>query len=343
MRPSWPSCAAGPRAPEPIRSGRWTICTGPTPSARRSPPWPWPPRPRPGRPSGPACCSCPCGSRPPWRSRRRRSSSSRAAASSWAWASAATSEEYERAGVDFHRRGRLMDEGVGRPAAGLGPVRTGLRLRPGAGGTPRPAVVRRGERRGPAPGRGRGRRLDPACSSRPDDYAPAVTALRREATEAGRDPGAVETGVVVFACVGDDDAAARGAAWLSQLYRLPAKAFGRHLVGGVAGCVCRRPAPLRRGRRAPHRRHGGRVTRRGALRPVARRLRPGPRSGSSRGHRHERDGRRHPRDGHDGHEPARSRPRHDGLPGRCTRPSTTPGCRPTSSASSSSATRWPGG
>jgi alkanesulfonate monooxygenase SsuD/methylene tetrahydromethanopterin reductase-like flavin-dependent oxidoreductase (luciferase family) len=35
--------------------------------------------------------------------------------------------------------------------------------------------------------------------------------------------------------VGDgDDAAARGAAWLSHLYRLPAKAFGRHIVAGPA-------------------------------------------------------------------------------------------------------------
>ena len=35
-------------------------------------------------------------------------------------------DEYERAGVDFHRRGRLMDDGVARPARGMGrPGRTG--------------------------------------------------------------------------------------------------------------------------------------------------------------------------------------------------------------------------
>jgi alkanesulfonate monooxygenase SsuD/methylene tetrahydromethanopterin reductase-like flavin-dependent oxidoreductase (luciferase family) len=65
-----------------------------------------------------------------------------------------------------------------------------------------------------------------------EEYASAVTALRQDAAEAGRDPLAVEPGVVVFACVGGDDAPARGAAWLSQLYRLPAKAFARHLVAG---------------------------------------------------------------------------------------------------------------
>ena len=36
-----------------------------------------------------------------------------------------------------------------------------------------------------------------------------------------------------FACVGDDDEApVQGAQWLSELYRLPTKAFHRHLVAG---------------------------------------------------------------------------------------------------------------
>ena len=67
----------------------------------------------------------------------------------------------------------------------------------------------------------------------PDEYAAHVAALRQETAEAGRDPDAVEAGVVVFACVGDDaEAPARGASWLSDLYRLPPKAFQRHLVAG---------------------------------------------------------------------------------------------------------------
>jgi alkanesulfonate monooxygenase SsuD/methylene tetrahydromethanopterin reductase-like flavin-dependent oxidoreductase (luciferase family) len=67
----------------------------------------------------------------------------------------------------------------------------------------------------------------------PDEYGTALAALRRETAEAGRDPEAVQAGVVVFACVGDDDQApVRGAQWLSELYRLPPKAFHRHLVAG---------------------------------------------------------------------------------------------------------------
>ena len=67
----------------------------------------------------------------------------------------------------------------------------------------------------------------------PDDYAPALHELRRETAEAGRDPEAVEAGVVVFATVSDDEEAPeRGARWLSNLYRLPPKAFRRHLVAG---------------------------------------------------------------------------------------------------------------
>ena len=49
--------------------------------------------------------------------------------------------------------------------------------------------------------------------------------------------------MVVFACVGDDELApARGADWLSRLYRLPPKAFQRHLVAGSPESVRRRPA-----------------------------------------------------------------------------------------------------
>ncbi len=140
-------------------------------------------------------------------------------------------EEYERARVEFHRRGRLLDEGVAR-------------LRE-AWDSHAPASEYVQEPQGPPVPLWFGGASDAARSRAaavgdgwiplfiaPDHYAPAVTALRREAAEAGRDPDAVEPGVVVFACVGDDEAPARGAAWLSRLYRLPAKAFGRHLVAG---------------------------------------------------------------------------------------------------------------
>jgi alkanesulfonate monooxygenase SsuD/methylene tetrahydromethanopterin reductase-like flavin-dependent oxidoreductase (luciferase family) len=70
----------------------------------------------------------------------------------------------------------------------------------------------------------------------PEEYAAALAELRRETVEAGRDREAVEPGVVVFARVGDDEVApSEGAAWLSHLYRLPPKAFQRHLVAGSPG------------------------------------------------------------------------------------------------------------
>ena len=141
-------------------------------------------------------------------------------------------EEYERAGIDFHRRGRLLDEGVARVREAWGPAA------PGSGYVQQPeappvplwfgGASAAARRRAAAVGDG----WVPLFIT-PDEYAPALAALRREAVEAGREPGAVEPGVVVFACVGDDDAAARGAAWLSELYRVPAKAFRRHLVAGA--------------------------------------------------------------------------------------------------------------
>jgi alkanesulfonate monooxygenase SsuD/methylene tetrahydromethanopterin reductase-like flavin-dependent oxidoreductase (luciferase family) len=66
----------------------------------------------------------------------------------------------------------------------------------------------------------------------PDDYAAALVQLRDETEQAGRDPGEVLPAVVVFSCVGGDDAKERGANWLSALYRLPPKAFARHLAAG---------------------------------------------------------------------------------------------------------------
>jgi len=69
----------------------------------------------------------------------------------------------------------------------------------------------------------------------PDEYEAGLTALRRDAAGAGRDPDDVEPGVVVFTHVGEGgDTGGRGAAWLSDLYRVPAKAFQRHLVAGSA-------------------------------------------------------------------------------------------------------------
>ncbi len=151
--------------------------------------------------------------------------------------------EYVRAGVDYHRRGQLMDEGVaGLRRAWSGPD-TGDHDPDGShpdgsdyvqepASPPIPlwfgGASAAARRRAAAVGDG----WVPLFLA-PDEYGTALAALRRETAEAGRDPEAVQAGVVVFACVGDDDRApVRGAQWLSELYRLPPKAFQRHLVAG---------------------------------------------------------------------------------------------------------------
>ena len=140
-------------------------------------------------------------------------------------------EEYQRAGVDFHRRGLLMDDGVARLRGAWAPGAPGTDYVQQPAGPPVPlwfgGASAAARRRAAAVGDG----WIPLFIAS-DEYASAVAALGRETADVGRDPGVVEPGVVVFACVGDDDAADRGTAWLSELYRLPPKAFRRHLVAG---------------------------------------------------------------------------------------------------------------
>jgi alkanesulfonate monooxygenase SsuD/methylene tetrahydromethanopterin reductase-like flavin-dependent oxidoreductase (luciferase family) len=141
--------------------------------------------------------------------------------------------EYVRAGVDYRRRGQLMDEGVaGLRRAWAGPDEGGADYVQEPASAPVPlwfgGASPAARRRAAALGDG----WVPLFLA-PDEYGTALAALRRETAEAGRDPEAVQAGVVVFACVGDDDQApVRGAQWLSELYRLPPKAFHRHLVAG---------------------------------------------------------------------------------------------------------------
>ena len=143
--------------------------------------------------------------------------------------------EYQRAGVDFHRRGTLMDDALVRLRAAWSaeaapssdyrqePVAPPVPLWFGGSST---AARRRAAVQGDG--------WVPLFVT-PDEYDAALTALRSEAAGAGRDPDSVEPGVVVFVHVADDrDAGARGADWLSDLYRVPPKAFQRHLVAGSA-------------------------------------------------------------------------------------------------------------
>jgi alkanesulfonate monooxygenase SsuD/methylene tetrahydromethanopterin reductase-like flavin-dependent oxidoreductase (luciferase family) len=146
--------------------------------------------------------------------------------------------EYERAETDFHRRGRLMDEDVAKVrAAWASDGSTDYEMQPSSAPVPiwfggqSEAARRRAARLGDG--------WIPLFLT-PDDYAAALGRLRHETEQAGRDPGEVEAGVVVFACVGEDDAPARGAQWLSDLYRLPPKAFARHLAAGAPDACAER-------------------------------------------------------------------------------------------------------
>ncbi len=143
------------------------------------------------------------------------------------------SGEYARAGIDFHQRGRLMDEGIAAlfEAWSTGSD-DGVRYRQEPTSTRVPLWIG-----GASPAaRRRAAMVGDGWAPLfivPDDYGPALGALRCTSEEAGRDPDSVEPAVVVFARVGpDEDAPAEGARWLSELYGVPAKAFERHLVAG---------------------------------------------------------------------------------------------------------------
>lgn len=73
----------------------------------------------------------------------------------------------------------------------------------------------------------------------PDQYPGALADLRQRCEAGGRDPASVVPATVAFVSVAGSTAsvdAARdsGTQWMSSLYRVPAKAFTRHLVCGTA-------------------------------------------------------------------------------------------------------------
>jgi len=75
--------------------------------------------------------------------------------------------------------------------------------------------------------------LDPA------EYRQALERLGKEIDRAGRPPDAVTRAIVLFVSIDDDPVvgSARGTAWMSSLYGIPAKAFERHIVSGTAAEV----------------------------------------------------------------------------------------------------------
>ncbi|HXW38123.1 MAG TPA: LLM class flavin-dependent oxidoreductase [Acidimicrobiales bacterium] len=157
-------------------------------------------------------------------------------------------EEYAQANVDYHRRGRALDEGItelrrtwssareSSPGAetggsGLGAARPAYRQLP----EPPPVPVWVGGSSEAA--RRRAARLGDGWMPLFVDtvrYRHDLERLADDAAAAGR-ADQVTPAMVLFVSVDDDPGIAlrRGTRWMSSMYAIPAKAFERHLVSGT--------------------------------------------------------------------------------------------------------------
>ncbi len=157
--------------------------------------------------------------------------------------------EYAAAGHDFAARGRRLDDQVAelRRLWAADPVPDGpslddsdrgrYRQRPAGEGPPiwfggsSTAALERTARQGDG--------WMPLFLD-PDQYTATRADLARRCETVGRDPDGVVPALVVFVSLaaggadGEDEAMARGTGWMSSLYRLPPRAFARHLVAGTA-------------------------------------------------------------------------------------------------------------
>jgi alkanesulfonate monooxygenase SsuD/methylene tetrahydromethanopterin reductase-like flavin-dependent oxidoreductase (luciferase family) len=143
--------------------------------------------------------------------------------------------EYVQSGVDYSRRGQLMDAGIAEIRDAWATAGdTEIRYRQEPGSPTIPIWV------GGASEAARRRAAAVADGWVPlfitaDEYGGALQSLRAETVAAGRPADAVEPAVVVFAHVGPEgEARQKGCQWLSDLYGIPAKAFERHLVAGTS-------------------------------------------------------------------------------------------------------------
>jgi alkanesulfonate monooxygenase SsuD/methylene tetrahydromethanopterin reductase-like flavin-dependent oxidoreductase (luciferase family) len=154
--------------------------------------------------------------------------------------------EYAVAGADFAARGRALDDGLDALElawATSGDPELTYRLDPTGAPVPiwiggsSPAAIRRAARRGHG--------WVPLFIS-VDDYRRGLAALDAEIDSAGRAPEDVTRAVVVFARVGEPEAAtAAGLRWLSSLYGIPERAFASHLIAGDARSCAARLAAYR--------------------------------------------------------------------------------------------------
>jgi alkanesulfonate monooxygenase SsuD/methylene tetrahydromethanopterin reductase-like flavin-dependent oxidoreductase (luciferase family) len=143
--------------------------------------------------------------------------------------------EYQAAGVEYSRRGRLLEVGIGamrRAWQTAGDHAERYRQDPPTSPIPiwiagaSDAAVSRTARLGD----GWVPMFIPA-----DAYSAAGHRLMDLAHEAGRDPAAIDMATVAVMRTGDSTERARraGSEWLSELYQLPPKAFERHLICGT--------------------------------------------------------------------------------------------------------------
>lgn len=149
--------------------------------------------------------------------------------------------EYEATGIPFAKRGRLLDAGIDevrRVWATSATDGTASRYRqlPGGsapiwvGGSSPAALERAAANDGWIP-----------LFVSPEEYSSSLALIEAAAARAGRDPATITPAVVAFVSIGGDGDA--GAQWMSSLYNLPARAFGRYLLHGspraVAGELAR--------------------------------------------------------------------------------------------------------
>lgn len=153
--------------------------------------------------------------------------------------------EYEQAAIDYHTRGRQLDEGIAELQRSW---RTGTGVT--AGDTSAQGSGRYLQLPGPSPipvwvGGSSEAALRRAAALADgwmplfltaDQYADALERLNKELDRANRPVDAVTRSMVLFVSIDDDPekAGRRGTEWMSSLYGLPAHAFERHLVGGTA-------------------------------------------------------------------------------------------------------------
>jgi alkanesulfonate monooxygenase SsuD/methylene tetrahydromethanopterin reductase-like flavin-dependent oxidoreductase (luciferase family) len=153
--------------------------------------------------------------------------------------------EYEQSGVDYRRRGRLLDAGIAElrrswqsgQGASAGDIEAGGTSRYRQLPEPAPVPVWVGGsseaalRRAAALGDGWMPLYLP-----PPEYGDAVERLGKEVDRAGRAVGSVTPAMVLFVSIDDDPTVGRrrGTQWMSTFYGIPARAFDRHLINGTA-------------------------------------------------------------------------------------------------------------